>query len=267
LLAAVQILPTYELLRRSERSAATYEFFTSFSMPKRFILTFVAPYLMGGGDGRLFRAPYTGPPFYPEMIGYVGVLAIMLGLTALLIKPELRTKFWGAVAVICLLLAFGGYAPLRLYQVIYYVPLLNLFRVPARHLMEVDFALAVLAGRGYTMLRAGRSYPRMRLVTALGAIAVVLFTIIAVTILRPEEFHLARALPTTFLRAPELFIPVLISVMSAYAVWRFSRGKRGATACMLAVLLLDLALWGQSSGWLVESPHTTDEYFHQPEIV
>src|ERR1051325_2686030 len=164
LLAAVQILPTYELLRRSERSAATYEFFTSFSMPKRFILTFVAPYLMGGGDGRLFRAPYTGPPFYPEMIGYVGVLAIMLGLTALLIKPDLRTKFWGAVAVICLLLAFGGYAPLRFYQLIYYVPLLNLFRVPARHLMEVDFALAVLAGRGYTMLRAGRSYPQMRLI-------------------------------------------------------------------------------------------------------
>src|SRR5256885_6253321 len=38
LLAAIQILPTFELLRRSERSAATYEFFTSFSMPKRFIL-------------------------------------------------------------------------------------------------------------------------------------------------------------------------------------------------------------------------------------
>jgi hypothetical protein len=267
LLAAVQILPTYELLRRSERSAATYEFFTSFSMPKRFILTFVAPYLMGGGDGRLFRAPYTGPPFYPEMIGYVGVLAIMLGLTALLIKPDLRTKFWAAVAVVCLLLAFGGYAPLRFYQLIYYVPLLNLFRVPARHLMEVDFALAVLAGRGYTVVRAGRSYPRMRLMTTLAASAVVLFTIITVTILRPDEFHLARALPATFLRAPELFIPVLIALMSAAALWRFLRGRRGATACMLAVLLLDLALWGQSSGWYVESPRTTDEYFHQPEIV
>src|SRR6266576_2550531 len=112
LLSAAQILPTFELLRRSERSAATYEFFTSFSMPKRFVLTFLAPYVMGGGDGRLFRAPYVGPPFYPEMVGYVGVLAIMLGVAALLIKPDLRTRFWGGVAMICLLLATGGYAPL-----------------------------------------------------------------------------------------------------------------------------------------------------------
>ncbi|HEX7720921.1 MAG TPA: hypothetical protein VF397_02100, partial [Pyrinomonadaceae bacterium] len=78
LLSAVQILPTFELLRRSERSAATYEFFTSFSMPKHFIFTLLAPYIMGGGDGRLFRAPYFGPPFYPEMAGYVGVITIML---------------------------------------------------------------------------------------------------------------------------------------------------------------------------------------------
>jgi hypothetical protein len=267
LLAAIQILPTYELLRRSERSAATYEFFTSFSLPKRFILAFVAPYVMGGGDGRLFRAPYVGPPFYAEMAGYVGVITIMLALVALLIKPDVRTKFWAAVGMICLLLAFGGFAPLYIYKLIYYVPLLNLFRVPARHLMEVDFALAVLAGRGFTVLRARRSSSQMRLVTAFVVAAVVLFTVIAVTILRPAEFHLARAVPTTFLRAPELFIPVLLAAMSACAVWRFSRARRGATAFMLGVLVLDLALWGQSSGWFVGSPRSGDEYFHEPEIV
>src|SRR5438477_1605788 len=101
LLSAVQILPTFELLRRSERSAATYEFFTSFSMPKRFVLTFLSPYIMGGGDGRLFRAPYVGPPYYPEMVGYVGVLTIMLAVIAIVVKPDVRTKFWALIAVIC----------------------------------------------------------------------------------------------------------------------------------------------------------------------
>ena len=38
--------------------------------------------------------------------------------------------------------------PFRLYEVLYHVPVLNLFRGPTRHLMEVHFALAVLAGRG-----------------------------------------------------------------------------------------------------------------------
>jgi len=36
--------------------------------------------------------------------------------------------------------------PLSFNRLIYFVPVLNLFRVPARHLMEVHFAVAILAG-------------------------------------------------------------------------------------------------------------------------
>jgi hypothetical protein len=267
LLAAIQILPTFELLRRSERAAATYEFFTSFSMPKRFILAFVAPYVMGGGDGRLFRAPYVGPPFYQEMAGYVGVITIVLAVIALLVKPDARTKFWAIVAALCLLLAFGGYAPFSFYKLIYHVPLLNLFRVPARHLLEVDFALTVLAGRGFTVLSARKAGLRTRLVSTVTVVGLLGFTIMAVTILRPAEFHLARAVPATFLRAPELFIPVLMAAFSAYAVWLLACGRRGASALVLTILVVDLAVWGHSSGWYVASPHRSDEYFHQPPIV
>ena len=260
LLAAIQILPTYELLRRSERAAATYEFFTSFSMPKRFILAFVAPYVMGGGDGRLFRAPYVGPPFYQEMAGYVGLITIVLAVIALLVRPDARTKFWAIVAVLCLLLAFGGYAPLSFYKLIYHVPLLNLFRVPARHLVEVDFALTVLAGRGFTVLSARKAELRTRLVTVVTVVAVFLFTIIAVTILRPAEFHLARAVPTTFLRAPELFIPVLMAAVSAYAVWLVAGGRRGASALMLTIVqeLNKLAPAEKSSFRILTANHVFD---------
>ena len=59
-LAAVQILPTFELLRNSLRATATYEFFGSFSMPPRFVMTFVAPYVLGGGNG-LLRSGEGGP--------------------------------------------------------------------------------------------------------------------------------------------------------------------------------------------------------------
>src|SRR5437763_1604045 len=228
LLSAVQILPTFELLRRSERSAATYEFFTSFSMRERCIFTLLAPYIMGGGDGRLFRAPYVGPPFYPEMAGYVGVLTIMLAIIAVAMKADARTKFWASVAAICLLLAFGAYAPLDLYKLIYYLPVLNLFRVPARHIMEVDFALAVLAGRGFTMLTAHREKLRSRMIVLLSASAIFFFTLLAVTVLRPVTFHLAREAPIGILRAPELFMPPAIAAISAYVLWRYARSKRGA---------------------------------------
>jgi hypothetical protein len=267
LLATVQILPTFELLRNSPRAAATYDFFTSYSLPKRFVLALFAPYLMGGGDGRLFRAVYVGPPYYPEMIGYVGVVALMLGIMAMFIKRDARTKFWGITFVAALLLAFGRYTPLHVYRIIYFVPMLNLFRVPARHLMEVDFALAVLAGRGLTVLTATRERQEGLWRAAVVAMAVLLFTIITVLWLRPSAFHLDREVPATLLRAPELFLPILVAGASAWAVWRLAKQRRGSVAMLFAVLLVDLFVWGQSSGWYASSPVTTGEYWRVPAVV
>ncbi|HKR00198.1 MAG TPA: YfhO family protein, partial [Pyrinomonadaceae bacterium] len=240
------------------------------SMPRRAVLTFLAPYSSGGGDGRIFLAPYVGPPFYAEFVAYAGALAMMLALLAVWLKREARTLFWASAAVICLLLALGGNAPFGLYKLIYHVPLLNLFRVPARHLMEVNFALAVLAGRGLTFLgacrREGRVWPR---VAAAGAIIFVL-TCLAVTWLRPPGFRLGRVAPISFLRAPELFVPVVIAGLSAWALWFYARdrGRLRASALVLAVLALDLLVWGQSSGWRVNNgPPPGDEYWRVPETV
>jgi hypothetical protein len=267
LLAAVQIVPTFELLRKSTRAAATYEFFTSFSMPRRFLSAFFAPYIMGGGDGRLFRAPYFGEPFYTEFVGYAGLLAMMLALVAVIVKPDSRTKFWVCTAVVCALLALGAYAPLHLYSLVYYVPVLNLFRVPARHLMEVDFAIAVLAGRGITVLAERRGDKQVLRRVGIAAGLVILSTWLMVTWLRPEKFLLARGAPVTLLRAPELFLPVLFAALSGWALWVFARRRRGSTALLLAILSVDLIIWGQSSGWYTASPTANEEFWGVPETV
>src|SRR5215213_3274233 len=98
LLAAVQILPAFELLRNSLRAESSYDFFTSFSLEPRMLLTFLAPYVAGGGDGTLFRVPYVGPPYYGEMAGYVGALGLMLAACALVFRRDTRTKFWATAA-------------------------------------------------------------------------------------------------------------------------------------------------------------------------
>ena len=267
LLAAVQILPTFELLRNSVRATATYDFFISFSMPRRFVLAWLAPYVMGGGDGRLFAAPYVGPPFYQEMIGYAGLLAIMLAAIAIILKFDTRTKFWTATAVIGFFLALGGYAPLGFYKIIYHVPVLNLFRVPARHLMEVDFAIAVLAGRGLTALVAAREQRRGKFIVAGVALFVLIATVLAVKVLRPAEFHLARTAPTDLLHAPELFMPLLFAAASAGALWLFMRNRRRGLIAIFVVLILDLGVWGQTSGWYNAGSRVRDEYWYEPETV
>lgn len=267
LLAAVQILPTFELLRNSMRATATYDFFISFSLPRRFVLTFLAPYVVGGGDGRLFAAPYVGPPFYQEMIGYASILGIILAMIAIFIKFDARTKFWAATAAIGFFLALGGYAPLSFYKLIYHVPVLNLFRVPARHLMEVDFAIAVLAGRGLTALVVAREELRTKFIVAVVAILVVAATLLTVTVLRPAEFHLARTAPVTLLHAPELFMPTVFVAASVGALWLFMRNQRRGLVAIFVVLIFDLGVWGQTSGWYNAGSRVGDEYWHEPETV
>ncbi|HUS12620.1 MAG TPA: YfhO family protein [Pyrinomonadaceae bacterium] len=267
LLAAVQIVPTFELLRNSPRGSTSYEYFTSFSLPPRFVLTLLAPYLMGGGDGLIFRAPYIGPTFYAEYVAYVGLITLMLALVAVLIRPDKITKFWTIVVVVGLLLALGHYAPLGLYKLIYFVPVLSLFRVPARHLMEVDFALAVLAGRGVSTLVRTRSDLQALGRVKIAAIAVIALTLLTVTLARPANFKLGRDAPISFLRAPELFLPVVFSLFGVWAIWRFARGRRGATLLLLSVLVVDLAVWGQSSGWRGASAQRDFELWGEPDTV
>jgi hypothetical protein len=112
----------------------------------------------------------------------------MLALIALLIRPDKNTKFWTIVEVVGLLLSLGHYAPLGLYKLIYFLPVLNLFRVPARHLLEVDFALAVLAGRGVSTLLRTRSELQVLRRVKIAGIAVIALTLLTVTLARPANF-------------------------------------------------------------------------------
>jgi len=238
-------------------------------MPPRFVLTLLAPFLLGGGDGQLFRVPYVGPAFYAEYAAYVGIVALMLAVLAIVLRRDARNWFWAGVVFLGLLLALGSYAPLGLYRLVYYVPLLNLFRVPARHLMEVQFALAVLAGRGLTLLTDFRGETRtLRRVVVTGA-AIVFLTWLAVTWGRPADFHLGREAPVSLLRAPELFLPIVFAVLGAAALWFYARKRKGAVALTLlfAVLALDAFTFGQSSGWKVSSPRSDFVLWREPATV
>jgi Bacterial membrane protein YfhO len=266
-LAAVQILPTWELLRNSPRATATYDFFGAFSMPPNFVMTFFAPFIFGVDYGRIFHAPYFGPLFLGEYLGYAGILTIMLALAAVALKRDLRTKFWCAVFVLALLMAFGRFLPFQLYKVVYQIPVLNLFRSPSRHLMEVQFALAVLAGRGLTAIRTSRNTKTLLSVACAGG-SVLLVTCLTVTWWRPAAFRLAREVPVTLLRAPELFVPIVVAAFSAIALLLFARTQsRKALMGMFVVLVLDLIIFGQGSGWFTHSLAPQHDLWRPSEAV
>ena len=145
-LAAVQLLPTFELASLSIRAGGlTYDEASSFSFP---------PWMLARG---LFPL-YLDPPPFSEWQAYVGVTSLVLAAVALSTRVRHRQTFlFVGLALTALLLAFGQFDPLypRFYRLI---PGLKLFRVPARWLLLYSLALASLAGLGLESL--SRSGPR-----------------------------------------------------------------------------------------------------------
>jgi hypothetical protein len=128
------------------------------------------PYFFGASSGGVYWGSWNPA----ELTGYVGVAPLMLAAAALaLVRHNRYAAFWAALAVFALLLVLGDGTPLA--QLMYRVPVYNLFRAQARNLLELDFAVAVLAALGLQAASA-RALRRGALLVVGGA---VLFAIVA----------------------------------------------------------------------------------------
>ncbi|HEX9918196.1 MAG TPA: hypothetical protein VGA87_03460, partial [Pyrinomonadaceae bacterium] len=138
--AAFQILETMRAVRRSVRSALSYETFAEGSFTfRQAALSFVSP---------LYN--------FIDVTAYVSPLVFLLALLAVATAARgrglgrdgcARVYFWLGVAVVSFVLMLGSNTPL--YRVAYYVPLINKFRVPSRHAFEWTFALSILGACGW----------------------------------------------------------------------------------------------------------------------
>lgn len=132
--AMAQWAPTVELTRLSQRGGGLdYYFFTSFSMAPGDWLNMVSPFPRGN--------PYPATP--QELVGYVGMLPLALAALALVRRRDRLAAFWTAVAGLAVFLGLGRWNPA--YRLLAHVPLMNMFRVPARYLLWLDLAIAILA--------------------------------------------------------------------------------------------------------------------------
>ena len=243
MLAAVQILPTFELLRNSLRATASYEFVGSFSMPPRFVMTFLAPYVLGGGNGLLFRAPTLSGRFWRvrrvRRLADVDVRRDGAGYQTGCSHKILGRGFCsGAVHGAG---PFPAVSPLR--GAVSRSGIESVSRIHAS-LDGSAVRAGRFAGRGLTAIRTSRKSALFP-ITLIGG-AVFLLTVLTVTWWRPAAFHLAREIPVSLMRAPELFLPVFIAGLSVVSLWFFARSKsRRALIGLFLVLALDLFLYGQ----------------------
>jgi alpha-1,2-glucosyltransferase len=160
LLAAVQLVPTYEFLTQSERSGGiSYESATSWSHSFTYYLTAFFPMMFGTAS-----ASYTGGSF-EEFYFYVGTITVLLALLGAVVFLKRRDNRYLAVlsvvAVFAFFVSLGANNPLfDLYRWLIKLPGFGFFRSPARWSIVPALALAILSAYGMQALlgylRAGR---------------------------------------------------------------------------------------------------------------
>jgi hypothetical protein len=147
LLAAPQLLPSSELLQFTLRSQDRgLELLTENSLHPLMWFNLLLP----GAFGNNVIGFKGGDPFQ-EVFTYAGFLPLLLAVMGLWAWRRPDQPFFILLLVSAGVLALGGHTPLYRY-VIQFLPGFDLFRIPARWLMVVTLALAVLAGFGLDLL-------------------------------------------------------------------------------------------------------------------
>jgi hypothetical protein len=182
-IAAIQLLPTAELLGASQRAAGLddREFLLNFSYAPLRVLSQLTPHFFGTpADGS-----YQGKGAYWEDAAYVGVLPLVLGALAFFTwlrrrrqsdrHPALRyVPFFALMSTGAFVLAMGKFTPLYGFLVDH-VPTLDMFQGPARWMLLNVFALCVMAGIGTLGWGRGKwTFYGARLAAAGGAGIVIL---------------------------------------------------------------------------------------------
>jgi len=152
-IAAIQLLPSWELTQISERrSGVGIEEIKRFPYPFQHLITFLWPYLLG--DPRIGTYPRFSENWgiFWENTGYLGILPLVFSFLALLwgLKRNKPVQFFLILAIISLLLMLGKNSPT--FFLFKFAPL-SLFRVPARWIIFFTFSLAILAGFGFEIFK------------------------------------------------------------------------------------------------------------------
>jgi hypothetical protein len=161
-LGAAQWLPGAIFASNSQRSTASYSFFTSGSLPARLVTLVVSPFVLGTNQSH--PGWYVGPYNFEEVTSYMGVLALIAACSLFLrtwrTRPESRHWWiWYVIVVVGLLSALGGQTPFG--HLLFIVPGINSERLLSRNLLLVDFALAVLLAWWVHLLLDGRRDERV----------------------------------------------------------------------------------------------------------
>jgi len=249
ILALPQLISTKELTSFSWRVGASYSWFTEYSLSAFHFVTFIFPYFLGGGGGIYVWGPW----IFSDFIAYVGIVPLMIGMITLLKEWKVNptVKFWGIISFIAVFLALGRNNPL--YKIMFYIPVYNLFRVPTRNLLFLEFAFSVLCAVGLNIMLSGNSKSKIYANLLLKLVILVLIgsLLLAGGVMagmkyfgdKIEQLIIVRysLIESYTFDKPALFFPIVLLLASLLIAYVYNKsGKKIAMYSLIALLFFDL---------------------------
>jgi len=230
LLTSVQWIPTLQLISLSARNIDAVDFNSpGWFIPWQHLIQFIAPDFFGNPT----TLNYWGVWNYGELVGYIGIMPLILALFAMLYRRDKKTLFFGTFFFLAIILSFPTF--LAKIPYILRIPFLSTAQ-PTRLLFIVDFVLAVLSALGFDYLL------KTKRVNIIYPLIFVLIILSGLWIFIPKE-HLLIA-------RSNLFLPTLLFIFSLilflFLIFTQKKSNYTAIACIAIVIItvFDLLRFG-----------------------
>jgi hypothetical protein len=149
LLAAIQLVPTFELVSFTQRAGGvSFGYASKYAYDLKDAWTFLYPF----SNGDIGNLTYTGKGVFWEDYGYVGIVTFLLAIYASLrCWKSWHVRFFSICTVVSYVFVLGPATPL--YRIVFdYLPGIHYFRFPTRLLLVTDLSLVALAALGLTKI-------------------------------------------------------------------------------------------------------------------
>jgi hypothetical protein len=191
-LAAIKLVPVYEIVTRYPREAPHNNFYGAPFEPT--VLETLAQMFVSRSQS---HDPEMWMPYVLNVGCYVGW--ITLGLASWALFRRLRVNApWGGLALFFLWIALGAAAPVDLWGLLHELPFLSALRVPARFNVYVLLLLALLAGEGLELATASarrHAHAHSRGLLAALPATIALAAVIDLAWVNGEIFRVAFSIP------------------------------------------------------------------------
>lgn len=232
LITASQLLPTFELILNSTRSAYTTQELYKLLIPQLHTITMLIPDFFGNPATRTYWLEGT----YIERVSYFGIIPLFFLVYGLIRKPNRIQLFFIFSLIVIYLLSFDSFLSRLFYSL--HIPFL-FTSVPTRIMFLFCFSGSILAAFGYDDFERNRNLKKTLIIIAF--FGIVFISLFSFTLITPAVFQNGNLYGVLARRSMIIPVGVLsIGILAIIITQYFKRIRKHLFVFILLLIIFDL---------------------------